>query len=115
MIDQLPFLEGPPGQPLLRDTDDVATLLEECFAIPTRRALLYEENLPPAFFDVSSGQAGLFLQKLRTYGLRVAVVAALDSVPMSRRFRELLAAERRDRTFDVFGSREAARIWLADS
>lgn len=114
-VDRPSFFEGPPGQPLLRDADDVATLFEECFAIPTRRALLYEENLPPAFFDVSSGQAGVFLQKLRTYDLRVAVVAALDSVPMSRRFRERLAAERRDRSFDVFDSREAARIWLADS
>ena len=77
--------------------------------------LLYEENLPATFFDVSSGQAGLFLQKLRTYDLRVAVVAGLDSIPMSRRFRELLAAERRDRTFDVFDSREAARLWLTNS
>lgn len=55
------------------------------------------------------------MQKLRTYDLRVAVVAGLDSIPMSRRFRELLAAERRDRTFDVFDSREAARLWLTNS
>jgi len=114
-VDRPSFFEGPPGQPLVRDANDTTTLLEACFAFPTRRALLYEENLPPAFFDVSSGQPGLFLQKLRTYDLRVAVVARLDSVPMSRRFRELLAAERRDRTFDVFDSREAARIWLAGS
>jgi hypothetical protein len=77
------FVEGPPGEPLLQSADDVTALLEQCFAVPTRSALLYAANLPPGFFDVSSQQAGTFLQKLRNYGLRVAVVAPADSVPMS--------------------------------
>ncbi len=108
----LTFLEGPPGLPLLQAADDVTTLLEECFAVPTRSALLYAANLPPAFFDVSSQQAGTFLQKLRHYGLRVAVVAPADSVPMSHRFHELAAAEQRDGAFGVFDSRTAALAWL---
>jgi hypothetical protein len=108
----LTFLEGPPGQPLLRRADDVNTLLEECFAVPTRVALLYAENLPPEFFDVSSQQAGTFLQKLRHYGIRVAVIAPADSTATSQRFGQLLAAERRDRMFDLFESRADALAWL---
>jgi hypothetical protein len=108
------FLEGPPGCPLIRDTDDVTMLLEECFAVPTRAALLYSDNLPPSFFDVSSQQAGTFLQKLRNYGLRVAVVAPADSVSLSRRFGELAAAERRDGAFAMFDSRADALTWLVE-
>jgi hypothetical protein len=34
--------------------------------------VLYSENLPPAFFDLSSGVAGAILQKLRNYKIRLA-------------------------------------------
>ena len=88
-------------------------LLEECFAVPTRSVLLYAENLPATFFDVSSLQAGTFLQKLRNYGVRVAVVATAGAVPASQRFAELAAAERRDNTFGVFASRADALAWLS--
>ena len=114
VVGQLTFLEGPPGQSLLRDAGGLTALLEECFAVPTRRALLYAENLPLTFFDVSSGEAGAFLQKLRTYGLRVAVVAPPHSVPVSHRFAELMAAERRDGAFGLFDSRTAALLWLVE-
>ena len=109
----LTFLEGPPGQPLLRDADDTATLLEECFAVPTRSALLYAENLPAAFFDVSSLQAGTFLQKLRNYRMRMAVVVPADAMPSSQRFAQLADAERRDNTFCVFTSRDDALARLS--
>ena len=110
----LTFLEGAPNQPLLREANDVDALLEACFSVPTRSALLYADNLPPGFFDVSSRQAGTILQKLRHYGVRLAVVSAADAVT-SRRFGELAAAERRDRTFAVFDSRSAAIAWLVES
>ena len=106
------FLEGQPGQPYLRRADDVSTLIEECFSAGARRALLYADNLPPAFFDVSSQQAGTILQKLRSYGVRLAVVAPPGSVPMSSRFHELMAAEQRDGAFGAFDDRESAVVWL---
>jgi hypothetical protein len=89
-------------------------LLEDCFAVPTRSALLYVENLPPTFFDVSSQVAGTVLQKLRNYGVRVAVVADPGSVQASPRFDQLLAAEHRDRAFALFTSRADAVAWLAE-
>ena len=113
-IGDLVFLEGSPGHSFLKDASDMNTLLEECFAVPTHSALLYAENLPPAFFDVSSQQAGAMLQKLRNYGIRLAVVAPPESVSTSRRFTELAAAERRDHMFGLFDSRAAALAWLAE-
>lgn len=45
--------------------------------------------------------------------MHLAVVCAPDIVQFSSRFAELVAAERRDRFFDIFDTRAAAREWLA--
>ena len=107
-------VEGPAGEPLLRDARDINDMIGQCFGANTTLALLYAENLPPAFFDVSSGQAGEILQKLRNYGLRLAVVVA-PHTEVSSRFHELQAAERRDRAFAVFDSRVEALVWLTST
>lgn len=104
-------VEGLAGAALLRDAGDINDVIGECFAAHTTLALLYGENLPTAFFDVSSRQAGEILQKLRNYGLRLAVVVA-PGTAVSSRFHELRAAERRDGAFAVFDSRDAALAWL---
>ena len=41
------------------------------------------ENLNPAFFDLSSGDAGAVLQKLLNYDVRLAVVRAPGSVALN--------------------------------
>lgn len=107
-------IEGPAGAALLRRADDINGVIGECFGARTALALLYGENLPLAFFDVSSRQAGEILQKLRNYGMRLAVVVA-PGAAVSRRFHELQAAERRDGAFAVFDSRDAALAWLTAS
>jgi len=78
-------------------------------------ALLYSSNLTPRFFDVSSLEAGEILQKLRNYRMYLAVALDPAAVPASRRFHELLEAERRDAHFSVFSDRSAAVAWLAGS
>lgn len=65
------------------------------------------------FLDLSSGEAGIVLQKFRTYGVRVALVCPHGSVRFSSRFPELMAEENRLPCFRSFGSVEAAREWLA--
>jgi hypothetical protein len=105
------FIEGPRGQPLLRSVADTTSLLERCFNEHARAALLYAENLPPGFFDLSSGVAGDVLQKLRTYGIRLAVVSSAD-VQLSRRFPLLIEEEHRKPYFRLLPDREQARAWL---
>ena len=109
----LTLVEGTPGEPLLRELADDNRLVERCFEARATAALLYAANLTPAFFDLRSGEAGAILQKLRTYQIRLAVVAPAGSVELSERFRELLLDERRARYFGVFDTREAALAWLA--
>lgn len=113
-VDGAPVVEGPPGTPVLARAADTNRLLEACFAARAHAALLYAENLPPAFFDLSSGEAGEVLQKLRMYGgIRLAVVAAPDGPRPSSRFGEMATEERWKGHFALFDSADAARAWLA--
>jgi hypothetical protein len=107
-----PFVEGVPEADFLATAADVDRLIEACFADGARAAVLYAANLPPTFFDLSSGVAGDILQKLRLYRIQLAVVAPPGSVVFSSRFGEMVADEQRGRDFAVFADRMAAVEWL---
>ena len=106
------FLEGAPSEPLLASAGEVNQLIEACFAEGVHAVLLHAANLPPAFFDLSTGQAGEILQKLRNYRIRLALVAPPDTA-LSTRFGELLADERGGAEFGMFEGRAEAVEWLA--
>lgn len=109
----LRFIEGPPDRPLMSDIENVALLVEACFSHRVSSALLYAPNLTNRFFDLSSGEAGAILQKLRNYRIRLAVVCAPGSVRFSSRFGEMAAEESRTGYFQVFESVQTAREWLS--
>lgn len=68
--------------------------------------------MPTTFFDLSSGDAGLILQKVRTYRIRLAIVVSPQTTTMSSRFGDMLADERQGRDFGLFTTREEAVRWL---
>jgi hypothetical protein len=107
------FVEGPPGEPLLQTIDDAGLVVETCFSNKAGSALLYASNLTERFFDLSSGEAGAILQKLRTYRIRLAVVYTPGVTRFSRMFGEMVAEESRGRYFGLFETVEAAREWLS--
>src|SRR6188768_3672445 len=80
------LLEREPGVRYIADADEVGRLIEDCISAGSRAALLHADNLPRKFFDLSSGQAGAILQRLRTYRVRLAVVAPKERVVPSPRF-----------------------------
>jgi len=108
----VPFVEGSPNSQLLSKTDDVNRIIEACASAQAGLALLYAANMTPRFFDLSSGEAGVVLQRLRNYGIRVALICPPESVRFSSRFPELIAEENRLPYFRFFESTEAAREWL---
>jgi Domain of unknown function (DUF4180) len=108
-------MEGRPGEPLLARVDDANRIVEACFGTGVSAALLYAENLTGAFFDLSSGEAGAILQKLRNYHIRLAVVRSPGSGGVSTKFHEMVAEERRHPFFGLFETRGAALEWLAES
>jgi hypothetical protein len=101
-------VEGTPGQALMRRPQDATLVLEACLSAHVRTALLYPENLTARFFDLSSGEAGEILDKLRRFQVRVAIVCAPGAVIFSSRFKEILSDDLR-----LFDTREAARAWLS--
>jgi Domain of unknown function (DUF4180) len=109
------FVQGPEGQPLMRTVEDAVMVLEACFSNSAEAALLYAPNLTPGFFDLSSGEAGAILQKLRTYRVRLAVVCPAKSVRPSRRFEEMATEEAAGHQFGLFESSSAAAEWLTRS
>jgi hypothetical protein len=106
------FVEGPPCRPLMRTAEDIGLVVEACFSARVTSALLYAPNLPKQFFDLSSGEAGAILQKLRNYRIRLAIVWTPNDAQLSDRFREMMAEEQRGNHFRLLESREAARAWL---
>lgn len=109
------FLEGEAGQPFLRDESGAILLVEACANEGASGLLLYTENLTARFFDLSSREAGEILQKLRNYGLRLAVVRSPADAPLSRRFSELMLEENRDRFFHLYEDRDEAEAWLFEA
>src|SRR5919197_181316 len=100
-------VEGTPGEPLMRRPQDVTLVLEACFSSGVSGVLLYPENLTPQFFDLSSGEAGEILDKLRRFQIWLAIVCPPDTVLFSSRFPEILADD-----LQIFASRDEACRWL---
>ena len=99
----------------MRKVDDASLVIEGCYSNGVDSALLYAENLTANFFDLSSGEAGAILQKLRTYRIRIAVVYSPENVRFSSRFGEMAAEEGHEGYFKLFESDQAAREWLSRS
>ena len=60
----------------MRNADDAATVLQECLSRRVDRVMLYSENLPDRFFDLSSREAGELQHSSRC---RVLVECATQS------------------------------------
>jgi len=108
----LKVVEGEPDQSYLSSVQDTDRVIEACMEGGTSLALLYADNLTAGFFDLSSGEAGSILQKLRNYRIRLAVVCPTGGEGFSTRFGEMVAEERRGRYFGLFATRHEARDWL---
>jgi hypothetical protein len=100
-------IEGVAGECFLHTVDDTRLLLEACFSHRTTAALLYSDNVTPRFFDLSSAEAGLILDKLRRFQIRLAVVCPPGTTHFSSRFMQILADD-----LQVFETRDAALGWL---
>ena len=106
------FTEWPVDAQPMRKPSDAARVIEVCASNGVDSALLHAEDLTQNFFDLSSGEAGEILQKLRTYRIRIAVVYKPGHVRFSSRFGEMAEEEARFGYFRLFESEQDAREWL---
>jgi len=68
-----------PTGPLLRSEDDARDLIQETFGTDIRLAVVPVERLDPEFFELRTGVAGAFVQKLVQYRLRLVVVGDISA------------------------------------
>jgi len=101
------ILEGAPGRRILHVPQDATLVVEAGLSTGVAAVLLYAENLTPRFFDLSSGEAGEILEKLRRFRIRLAIVSAQGAQTFSTRFREILCDD-----LQVFDGRADAVRWL---
>jgi PadR family transcriptional regulator, regulatory protein AphA len=106
------YLAGIPGKKLIQTEADVNHILEACYENDTNRVLLYAENFSDHFFDLSSGEAGMILQKFAQYFVKAAAVLCLDEVPHTQKFEELVLEVNRGNEFRVFQNLQQAEQWL---
>jgi hypothetical protein len=59
---------------LIRKADEGIDLLGNLYYQQYDCIILYEKNLNPAFFDLSTGMAGELLQKFSNYNMKLAIV-----------------------------------------
>jgi Domain of unknown function (DUF4180) len=97
---------------MLQAPDDVIDLIGLCFEHHTQAVLLHPENLTERFFDLSSGEAGVILQKLRNYHIKLAVVLPQHGVPQSTMFRQMALEENKGGDFRIFDDISSAEAWL---
>jgi hypothetical protein len=105
------YVSGIAGRRLLKNIDDVIGLIGYCFEKKVNRVLLYTKNLTKKFFDLSSHEAGMILQKFRDYRIKLAVVLAADMMSKGK-FGEMVAEENQGIYFHAFTNRQDAEEWL---
>lgn len=65
--------------PLLRSEDDARDVIQETFGTGIELAVVPIERLDPDFFVLRTGVAGVFVQKVVQYRLRLAVVGDISA------------------------------------
>ena len=106
------YLAGKPGEAVMQAAKEAVDLVGACFECKAAGALLYPENLPPGFADLSTGVAGEVLLKLQLYRIRLAVVMPLETTEHSAHFAAMVREANRGRDFHVAPTRDEAEAWL---
>ncbi len=66
---------------LISNADEALQLMADLYYQDFNKIILHEENITPAFFDLSSGIAGEVLQKFSNYGVQLAIVGDFEKYP----------------------------------
>ena len=103
------YLECNPEIAFINTEQDILDLIGASFQY--RKIIIYQTNLDPKFFDLSSGLAGIVLQKLAQYQIQTAFIINLESI-QSERFKELIYETNSNDEYRFFGSKNEASQWL---
>jgi hypothetical protein len=89
----------------------VLSLLGSCADFQTHHMLITQDCLHPDFFNLKTGLAGIFFQKLATYQVKTALVGDWAQVT-NKRFNELMYESRQSNQIRFFQGQAEAEQWL---
>lgn len=97
---------------LIPTTQDTVELMMNCYYQGADSLILYETNLPAAFFDLKTKLAGDILQKFSNSGMRLAIVGDFAKYD-SQSLKDFIYESNKSRLVNFVGSVEEAEIALA--
>ncbi len=59
---------------IINNTQDVIDILGNCYFLEVSLIIIYEKNINPVFFDLSTKLAGDILQKFSNYNMKLAII-----------------------------------------
>jgi hypothetical protein len=95
----------------IADLNDAMTIVAATYELNTHKVLLRDSQFPAEFFELQTGFAGEFIQKLVNYRIAVACVFGSDRA-LGERFREYIGEAKRGRQFRSFTEEGDAIAWL---
>ncbi len=96
---------------LMKDTGDFLDLIGNAAYNRASGVLIHSAHLPELFFNLKSGIAGEYLQKLSNYAMRAAII--LDGSHLEHpRFREMVSEANQSGDIAYFKEIGSAREWL---
>jgi hypothetical protein len=103
------YIRYNPATLVVEKEEDAMELIGNSYSIG--KILIFQSNLPPDFFDLSTGLAGEILQKLTNYQIRTAFVIDKEN-EFSDYFNQLLSEANTKLEYRFFYDEELARKWL---
>jgi hypothetical protein len=94
---------------VINSESDILTIFGKLY--PKRKLLIYQKNLNPDFFDLSTGVAGSILQKLVNYRVVTAFIVDINTIK-SVKFKEMVNEANMGYDFRFFDTKESAVGWL---
>ena len=101
-------------EPNMANITNLNEVIEICLSNDSDKILLREENMPKSFFDLSTRIAGEFIQKVKIYRIKTAILIK-DIGNKSKYFEDMLREENTKDDVGFFKSEKDAVNWLLKS
>jgi hypothetical protein len=92
---------------IINNVQDAIDLLGNCSYQGSRKIVLKQVNIVPAFFDLKTGIAGEILQKFSNYRVQLAIVGAFSHYT-SKSLRDFIRESNKQKHINFVNSRQEA-------
>ena len=96
---------------VLSSEQDALDLFGEPEIADSRKVIIHQENIAPAFFDLRTGLAGAILQKFVNYQVQIAIVGSFQNLE-SKSLSAFVAESNRGKGFFFVEDLETAKRLL---